>query len=261
MTSSERDTAVDKVARDALDNLADGCQVIGFDWTYLYVNDSLVKQAGQSRAQLLGHTMMECYPGIDSTPMFSVLRRCMTERAHHRMENEFKFPDGSSGWFELRFAPVPAGTCILSVDITERKLVDEVLRRNEKELATTLNSIGDAVIATDLAGCVVRMNPTAERLTGWSAVEAVGRPLEDVFCILNEETRAPVPSPVRRVLRDGLVVGLANHTVLVARDGIERPIADSGAPIRDDKGELRGVVLVFRATVPASVTGSAEHHA
>jgi PAS domain S-box-containing protein len=90
------------------------------------------------------------------------------------------------------------------------------------------------------------MNPVAERLTGWLEAEAEGKPLSEVFRIVNEETRAVVESPVTRVLREGQVVGLANHTLLVAKDGRERPIADSGAPIRDQKGETTGVVLVFR---------------
>ncbi len=115
-----------------------------------------------------------------------------------------------------------------------------------EELGTTLQSIGDAVIATDATGAVRRMNPIAEKLTGWELRDADGRQLDEVFVITNEETKQPVESPVARVLREGIVVGLANHTVLTSRDGVERPIADSGAPIRDVQGILRGVVLVFR---------------
>ena len=122
----------------------------------------------------------------------------------------------------------------------------DALRESEQSLATTLDSIGDAVIATDLEGRVVRMNPVAEAMTGWPMAHARGRPLPEVFRILNEETREPVESPVDRVLREGVVVGLANHTALLARDGRERPIADSGAPIRSAQGAIRGVVLVFR---------------
>jgi PAS domain S-box-containing protein len=116
----------------------------------------------------------------------------------------------------------------------------------QEEFRTTLYSIGDAVITTDAAGQVRQMNPEAERLTGWPEAEARGRPLDEVFHILNEESRATVENPVRRVLREGIVVGLANHSLLIARDGVERPIADSGAPIRDEGGAITGVVLVFR---------------
>jgi PAS domain S-box-containing protein len=111
---------------------------------------------------------------------------------------------------------------------------------------TTLRSIGDAVIATDASGRIVFMNPIAEGLTRWTESDARGRPLEEVFCIFSEETRAPIESPVAKVLREGKVVGLANHTLLRAKNGKEIPIDDSGAPIRNEAGDLFGVVLVFR---------------
>ena len=119
-------------------------------------------------------------------------------------------------------------------------------REAQEEFRTTLYSIGDAVITTDQAGRVRRMNLVAERLTGWLEAEAQDQPLDAVFRIVNEETRAAVENPVQRVLREGKVVGLANHTLLIARDGTECPIADSGAPIHDESGAITGVVLVFR---------------
>jgi PAS domain S-box-containing protein len=119
------------------------------------------------------------------------------------------------------------------------------LRESERRYAVTLSSIGDAVIATDEQGRVSFMNPAAEALTGWSHAEATGRPLVEVFHIINEQTRQPVENPAAKVLRDGVVVGLANHTLLLSRHGGERPIDDSGAPIRDDRGRMTGVVLVF----------------
>ncbi|HEX7314214.1 MAG TPA: PAS domain S-box protein [Pyrinomonadaceae bacterium] len=124
-------------------------------------------------------------------------------------------------------------------------------RADRESLQTTLRSIGDAVIATDGRGRVRFMNPVAERLTGWPLAEAEGRPLGDIFKIVNEVTRAIVESPVEKVLREGKVVGLANHTVLVARDGTEIPIDDSGAPIRDERGRTSGVVLVFHDVTEA----------
>ncbi len=113
-------------------------------------------------------------------------------------------------------------------------------------LLTTLRSIGDGVIATDAVGAVTLMNSVAEALTGWTEAEARGRKLEEVFRIVNEHTRATVTSPVQKVLETGAIVGLANHTVLIAKDGRETPIDDSGAPIRSGEGPINGVVLVFR---------------
>jgi PAS domain S-box-containing protein len=115
-----------------------------------------------------------------------------------------------------------------------------------REFQTTLYSLGDAVISTSIDGAVRHMNPEAERLTGWRETEAVGRPLVEVFHIFDEDTRAEVEPPIHRIIREGVVLGLANHTVLLSRDGTERPIADSGSPIRNEQGGLTGVVLVFR---------------
>jgi PAS domain S-box-containing protein len=121
----------------------------------------------------------------------------------------------------------------------------EALRMSQENLSITLNSIGDAVIATDATGIVRQLNPAAERLTGWAAAEAEGRPLQAVFNIVNSRTREKVTNPVDRVVATGHVVGLANHTALIARNGTVRQISDSAAPIRDASGATIGVVLVF----------------
>jgi PAS domain S-box-containing protein len=131
-------------------------------------------------------------------------------------------------------------------DITDLVAAREALVREKELLATTLASIGDAVTATDAEGRVTFLNREAERLTGWNAADAEGRPLAEVFRIINEKSRQPVEDPVGKVIRLGQVVGLANHTLLLARDGREIPIDDSAAPIRHGNGPLFGVVLVFR---------------
>ena len=117
---------------------------------------------------------------------------------------------------------------------------------SEEWLFTTLQSIGDAVIATDAAGFIVFMNTVAVQLTGWSAEDAQGRDCHEVFCIINESTRKLSESPVDKVMRDGHIAGLANHTILIAKDKTEHSIDDSGSPIRDSEGKLTGVVLIFR---------------
>lgn len=145
-----------------------------------------------------------------------------------------------------RTAELTRTTQSLEREVAERRQAEEALRASEQRLAITLDSIGDAVIATDLDGCVMRMNPVAEQLTGWSLAEVRGWPLDEVFHVISEATGERVVSPVDRVLREGIVVGLANHTLLRSRSGVEFPIADSGAPIRGLDGRVRGVVLVFR---------------
>lgn len=127
-----------------------------------------------------------------------------------------------------------------------RRQAEIALRQQSQHLQVTLSSIGDAVIATDAQGRITFMNPIAHALTGWSQADAGGRPLDEVFRIINEITRETVESPVAKVIREGTVVGLGNHTLLVARDGREIPIDDSGAPIRDEQGAIGGVILVFR---------------
>ncbi|HUG11216.1 MAG TPA: CHASE3 domain-containing protein [Opitutaceae bacterium] len=131
-------------------------------------------------------------------------------------------------------------------EMNSRARAEDALRRSEESLSVTLHSIGDAVLATDTEGRVTRMNPVAENLTGWNQADAHGLPIAEVFRIINEETRKPAIIPVDKVLASGEVQGLANHTVLIAREGTERPIADSAAPIRDRQGNILGVVLVCR---------------
>ncbi len=131
-------------------------------------------------------------------------------------------------------------------DVTEAREQAEALRVSHEWLATTLRSIGDAVIATDAHGKVSFMNPLAEKLTGWTSSEAEGVELSEVFRIVDQQTRSPLESPLARVLPEGEVVGLANHTILIARDGSDVAIDDSAAPIRSASGELIGSVLVFR---------------
>jgi len=137
------------------------------------------------------------------------------------------------------------GFFVLVVDITERKIAEERLRQSEENLAVSLQSIGDAMIATDPSGRITEMSPVAERLTGWESSRAVGRPLPDVFHIVDANTRIRLGNPVTRVTARGDVVGSVDHTVLIARNGDERRIIESAAPIRDAAGALVGVVVVF----------------
>jgi PAS domain S-box-containing protein len=151
-------------------------------------------------------------------------------------------------------------------DLTERKQAEEnaqrlmqeeaarraaeeqaqVIQEQREKLRITLASIGDAVVSTDAGGTVTFLNPVAERLTGWREEDARGKPLDDIFKIINEKTRRPTENPAEKARKEGVIVGLANHTVLVSKDGVERPIDDSAAPIKNDKEETIGVVLVFR---------------
>jgi PAS domain S-box-containing protein len=160
--------------------------------------------------------------------------------------------DGGRFWADVVITALrdPTGRLVgfakVTRDLTGRREAEERLRQTEARLAATLYSIGDGVLATDQDGRITMINRVAQGLTGWSEEDAKGRPVDEVFHIINETTRARVECPVARVLKEGVIVGLANHTALIARDGVERPIADSGAPIKDLQGVTRGSVLVFR---------------
>jgi PAS domain S-box-containing protein len=181
------------------------------------------------------------------------VRRALEERGEiHGFDYHFKTLQGKDKWVihdSFVSADPETGEKIVEAivkDVTEKRLAEQAATAERERLRVTLQSIGDGVIATDAQGVVTLLNGVAEGLTGWGEAEAVGRPLTEVLHIVNELTRAPCEDPVARVIRTGMVVGLANHTVLVARDGRERIIADSGAPIRDAAGRVIGTVLVFR---------------
>jgi PAS domain S-box-containing protein len=161
------------------------------------------------------------------------------------------WPDGTVRWVVDRGRATydEQGRAIrmggVNVDLTDRKRAEEELRRQREWLRVTLTSIGDAVLATGTDGRITFLNPVAAELTGWPEAEALGRPVADVFRIVNELTHEPAEDIIATVLREGAVINLANHTALVNRDGREIPIEDSASPIRDGDGRVSGVVLVF----------------
>lgn len=120
--------------RDTLESMIEGCQIIGYDWRYLFLNESAARHGRLPKNDLIGRTMMECYPGIEDTPMFAELQHCMHDRTRHRMESEFTYPDGHVGWFELSIQPVPDGILVLSIDVTEKKLAQKHIEYQLRKL-------------------------------------------------------------------------------------------------------------------------------
>ena len=236
-------------------------------------NRAFLKVSGGSRAIIVGKTLVEAgWTRADDWPEY--LRRCASTRTFvlaaashrssegtltsYRCEGALYEPrsENTAATVLLRLLPQESSSSRfvaltqkideLSGEIVRRRHAELEVREQRELLHVTLSSIGDAVIATDQNGQVTFMNPLAAELTGWDRSAAAGRHVVDVFRIVNEETREDVENPVAKVLALGHVVGLANHTLLISRDGTERPIDDSGAPIVDASGRLRGVVLVFR---------------
>jgi PAS domain S-box-containing protein len=236
-------------------------------------NPGAERLKGYKADEIIGQHFSRFYPqeAIDRGWPAHELR---VARAEGRFEDEgWRLrKDGSRFWANVIITALRddagrhLGFSKITRDMTERKRAEEDARRLVEEatarrvaeenarliqeqrerLRVTLASIGDAVLSTDAEGRVTYLNAVAERLVGWTAEEAAGRTISDVFRIVNEATREPVENPALRALAEGEVVGLANHTVLIARDGSERPIDDSAAPIRDAGGRVIGSVLVFR---------------
>ncbi|HEU5070570.1 MAG TPA: PAS domain S-box protein [Verrucomicrobiae bacterium] len=221
--------------------------VAGVDGRFQRVNPAFSRILGWSAEELLSRPFIEFVHPDDCAATQREYERQAAGEAVVRFDNRYRCKDGSYRLFSWRATPIVNGKIYaVARDVTELRAAEERLRRSEENLTVTLRSIGDAVLATDVQGRVTRLNPVAEQLTGWREAEALGRPVAEVFHIINETTRQPAAIPVEKVLASGFIIGLANHTTLVARDGTECPIADSAAPIRDARGEVVGVVLVFR---------------
>jgi PAS domain S-box-containing protein len=157
--------------RSTLDNMMEGCQIIGFDCRYLYVNRAVVEHGHTTQEALLGRTMMEVYPGIENTEMFASLRRCMEERQPHQMENEFTYPDGTKEWFELSFQPVPEGVFILSIDISKRKKAEEASLLALQRIRQFIDANIVGVVIADTAGKIIEANDHYLNLIGFTREE------------------------------------------------------------------------------------------
>jgi diguanylate cyclase (GGDEF)-like protein/PAS domain S-box-containing protein len=220
------------------------------DGRYVYGNETLEQLFDVKMSDLLGKTDFDWLPEKIAKEVGKNDREVLTNWQGVELLEEVPTSDGENHYWLVSKFPFQdsAGRKYVggvALDVTGQKRLEQALFR-EKELAqVTLHSIGDAVITTNAAGEIQYLNPVAEGLTGWNQQEAQGLPLTDIFKIVNETTREPVENPVEKALREGRIVGLANHTVLIDRDGREIAIDDSAAPIRASDGEVIGAVLVF----------------
>ncbi len=224
-----------------------GINIFSSDASQFFIdsNPAQLKLFGYTSEEWLKLRPEDVVAPFEQTEIEPALNAIDTGLGYFR-EWQLKRKDGSIFPAEIIATKLPDGSMMsMVIDITERRQRVEQLRRSEENLAITLQSIGDAVISTDANGNIARMNPTAERLTGWTLADAKGMPLTEVFRIINAYTREPCRSPVEQVMEHGNVVALENHTTLIARDGIEYHISDSAAPIRDTAGKITGIVLVF----------------
>lgn len=214
----------------------------------IWANRAAAESVNTTPEQLTGRLCHEVWHGrSDPCPDCPVSRARQSGQAE---ESEVTTPDGRA-WF-IKGYPVRdengqlQGLVEVTLEITDRKRAERALAEEKERLAVTLRSIGDGVITTDVRGRVVLLNKVAENLTGWRQDEAAGRPLAEVFHIIDEKSRKPMPDPAKRIVSEGAVIEISENTVLVAKDGKEHVIADSGAPIRDKESRIVGAVLVFR---------------
>lgn len=238
----------EKLNRELISNMTDGVYQSTPEGKFIMVNDAMVRIFG--------------YNSIDEMLAIDIVKDLYPKpenRSNKYPESYFdelkvyqlKRKDGTLIWVEANgwYIKDESGKIIrhegVLRDVTERVKMQEALRNSEENLATTLQSIGDGVIATDKSGYIVNMNLVAEMLCGWTLSDAKGKFITDVFCIINVKTFEPADNPVKKVIETGKVIGLANHTVLISKNGKQYQIADSASPIRNRSGEITGVVMVF----------------
>ncbi|HEX3598016.1 MAG TPA: ATP-binding protein [Polyangiaceae bacterium] len=242
-----------------MDSLQEGCQVISFEWKYLYVNDALERQGQLPRDQLFGRTMMEAYPGVENAPFFSVLRRCMETRTRDRVEISFQFPDGSTGWFDLRIVPVPDGICIISLDTTQSRHAAEKLEKTEEQLRQSQKMEAIGVLAggiahdfNNLLSVVLSYSDILlATLDGRDAmrqeieeIRKAGARAADLTRRLLMFSRQQVMEPKVLVLNDVLVsMDTMLQRILGADIDLVTLPAPSLGPVRVDRGSIEQVIM------------------
>lgn len=223
--------------RSSLDNMIEGCQIIGYDYKYLFLNKAALQSSRKTSEELLGETMMECYPGIEKTEMFRKLKSCMEERIPENFENEFTYPDGEKKFFNLRFEPVPEGIFILSEDITDYKLAQDFILKFKMGIELS----GDAIFLTDKEGIITYVNPAFERTFGYTKEEAIGNtPRILKSGIVDQEY-------YEKFWQDILAMKAVNHEIInKTKDNKLLYIEASINPIINEKNEVLGFIAIER---------------
>lgn len=214
---------------------------------FIGANPSFDRILNVSHKNFMGKTIDEIFPNLITTEIPQMYRNVALGKIGPQAFERAYQDKRVKGYYTVTvFQTAPRTIAVEFFDISERKQTELELATEKERLSVTLRSIGDGVITTDTRGQIVMLNKAAEELTGWDSGDAAGRPLPEIFNIINERTRRKCENPVERVLTTGGIVELENHTCLITKDGREIIIADSGAPIHDSESRIIGVVLVFR---------------
>ena len=223
---------------NTLNNMLEGCQIIDFEWHYLYVNDAAAKQGRKTKEELLGRTMMEIYPGIEDTKMFAVLRRCMDERVPQRIYNEFIYPDSSKAWFDLSIQPVPEGIFILSIEVTELKKTEKLLQESKERYKHLVESVTNYIYTVQIeSGRPVSTfhGPGCFTVTGFKEKEYITDPSLWINMVY-EEDRPAVIKQINEIL-SGREVSSLEHRI-IHRDGKIRWVSNTMVSYYDEQGRL-----------------------
>lgn len=253
-------SASEKRYRTLVESSPNSVEVFGADGQYLSMNRASEMITGRTELEMLGRKYVDVWPAEAQGTVCMSIQQVM-QGLQTSFEAELIRPDGRSVDLYVMLNPIADESgridrfIGISVDITALKQAQAALAAEKERLVTTLRSIGEGVIATDISGSVVLVNRAAESLTGWSETEAVGRPLEEVFHLADEETGERRRTLVQKILETGQPVESPNPTALVARDGAVRYIAESGAPIRDRTGCVSGIVIAFRDVTDRKIYG------
>ncbi len=223
--------------RGVLDNLLEGCQIIGFDWKYTYLNRTAETHNRRRNDELLGNRYMDMWPGIEKTDIFRKIKETLEERVSHHLENEFIFPDGKSGWFDLSIQPVPEGVFILSIDVTERKEAEKALRKSEEKYRLLADNSDDWIYWIMPDGNLKYISPACERVTGYSVEEFSNNPSLN-HEVVHPEDRAKVEGHTQTIEYDELPHILEFR--IVTKSGEIRWISHSCNPMFNLNGEYMG---------------------
>lgn len=222
------------------------------DWTMFFISDGCLALTEYTPDDLLFNKNMSYNDIIhadDRTYVWNVIQESIAKKTPFTLEYRIVTKKGTVKWVWEQGRLIQKNQSVFLegyiTDITERVFSRQTLVKERIKYETMLQSIGDGVISTDTHGCITMMNYAAEKLTGWKLPDALGKPLEEVFVIVNEDTREVCENPYKKVLESGSVIGLANHTVMISKGGKEFIISDSAAPIKNDEGVVAGVIIVF----------------
>jgi len=243
-TVQERIHELDSFFRLSVDMLC----IADYEGKFLRVNAAFEKVSGFPMEEFADRPFLDFVIEEDREKTIQETARLVDGHLTLDFENRYLCQDGATRTLSWKCVPVPELRQIYAAarDVTELRATEEALRQSEENLAVTLHSIGDGVLTTDAAGGIVRMNPVAEKLTGWSIQDALARPVEEVFRRIDGSTREQVIAPITTALSTGQTVELSSQALLIAKDGTERFVSDSASPIRDRSGKIIGAVQIFR---------------